>query len=137
MPTVTSSSIRLPTCRGAPSIGLTRRISNPDGSFAGVVLIALNLEYFHPLFTGLSLGQHGSMSLIRDDGALVAPFGAAFITVSVMPGAQLRRRMCAESELVLLARTDGLTGLGNRRSFAEGLDREWRRARSAMKKPTA
>nr|WP_175801843.1 sensor domain-containing diguanylate cyclase [Burkholderia anthina] len=196
---------------GSLSVGLTRRISNPDGSFAGVVLIAVNLEYFHQLFAGLSLGQHGSISLIGNDGvmvmrqpydvhtigrdisqaatfrrfraaregvfsetssldgvrrlyyfrhlpklplmimvaeaepdiyaawrhrattigALVATFGAAFIAVSIMLGTQLRRRMRAESELVLLARTDGLTGLNNRRSFAEVLDREWRRARRA------
>ncbi|MET3823282.1 diguanylate cyclase (GGDEF)-like protein [Burkholderia sp. PvR073] len=196
---------------GSPSIGLTRRLSNPDGSFAGVVLIAVNLEYFHNLFAGLSLGQHGSISLIGSDGVmvmrqpydartigrdisqaatfkqfqtapegvfsetssldgvrrlyyfrhlpklplvimvaeaeqdiyaawrhraatiggLVGTFGAAFIAVSIMLGTQLRRRMRAESELVLLARTDGLTGLNNRRSFGEVLDREWRRARRA------
>ncbi|RQS14914.1 sensor domain-containing diguanylate cyclase [Burkholderia sp. Bp8998] len=196
---------------GTPSIALSRRISNPDGSFAGIALIGLNLEYFHHLFAGLSLGPHGSMSLIGKDGimvmrqpynvsvigrdiskaatfrrfqsapegvfsetasidgvrrlyyfkhlpklpliimvaegeqdiyaawrhravtigALVATFGVAFITVSVMLSGQLRRRMRAESELVLLARTDGLTGLNNRRSFGEVLDREWRRARRA------
>ncbi|HEM7808141.1 sensor domain-containing diguanylate cyclase [Burkholderia multivorans] len=194
---------------GTPSIVLSRRVSNADGSFAGVALIAINLEYFHKLFAGLALGPHGSISLIGTDGimvmrqpyelhtigrdisqaatfrrfrsapegsflerssidgvrrlyyfktlpnlplivmvaeaeqdiyaawhrraltigALVATFGAAFIALSVLLGAQLRRRMRAESELILLARTDGLTGLNNRRSFGEVLDREWRRAR--------
>lgn len=194
---------------GTPSIVLSRRISNPDGSFAGVALIAMNLEYFHKLFAGLALGPHGSISLISTNGivvmrhpyekhtigrdisraavflrsrsapegsfvekspidgirrlyyfktlpnlplivmvaeaekdiyaawhrraltigALVATFGAAFIALSVLLGAQLRRRMRAESELILLARTDGLTGLNNRRSFGEVLDQEWRRAR--------
>ncbi|HEF4771497.1 sensor domain-containing diguanylate cyclase [Burkholderia multivorans] len=194
---------------GTPSIVLSRRVANPDGSFAGVALIAINLEYFHKLFAGLALGPHGSISLIGTDGimvmrqpyelntigrdisqaatfrrfrsapegsflerssidgvrrlyyfktlpnlplivmvaeaeqdiyaawhrraltigALVATFGAAFIALSVLLGAQLRRRMRAESELILLARTDGLTGLNNRRSFGEVLDREWRRAR--------
>ncbi|MBJ9624684.1 sensor domain-containing diguanylate cyclase [Burkholderia multivorans] len=194
---------------GTPSIVLSRRVSSPDGSFAGVALIAINLEYFHKLFAGLALGPHGSISLIGTDGimvmrqpyelntigrdisqaatfrrfrsapegsflerssidgvrrlyyfktlpnlplivmvaeaeqdiyaawhrraltigALVATFGAAFIALSVLLGAQLRRRMRAESELILLARTDGLTGLNNRRSFGEVLDREWRRAR--------
>ncbi|RAB12446.1 sensor domain-containing diguanylate cyclase, partial [Burkholderia multivorans] len=194
---------------GTPGIVLSRRVSNPDGSFAGVALIAINLEYFHTLFAALALGPHGSISLIGTDGimvmrqpyelhtigrdisqaatfrrfrsapegsflerssidgvrrlyyfktlpnlplivmvaeaeqdiyaawhrraltigALVAMFGAAFIALSVLLGAQLRRRMRAESELILLARTDGLTGLNNRRSFGEVLDREWRRAR--------
>lgn len=172
---------------GMLSIALSRRISNPDGSFAGIALIAINLEYFHKLFAGLSLGQHGSISLIGKDGImvmrqpydvrtigrdigkaatfqrfrsapegsfsetasidgvrrlyyfknlptlpliimvaeaeqdiyaawrrraetiglLVATFGAAFIALSVFLGVQLRRRMRAESELELLARTDG------------------------------
>jgi diguanylate cyclase (GGDEF)-like protein len=196
---------------GAPSIGLSRRLSHPDGSFAGIVLMAVNLEYFHELFAGLSLGPHGSISLIAKDGAMLmrqpydpaivgrnikgaatfrrfvsaqegsfsekasidgvrrlywfanfphAPliimaaaseqdiyaawrrralsigsmmiaFGAAFIALSVLLGVQLRRRMRAESELQLLARTDGLTGLNNRRSLGEILEQEWRRAKRA------
>ncbi|MPW22802.1 diguanylate cyclase [Paraburkholderia sp. CNPSo 3157] len=196
---------------GTPSIALSRRLSNADGSFAGIVMIAINVEYFHKLFAGLALGAHGSMSLIGKDGtmvmrqpydvriigrdiskastfrrfvsapegtfsdtasidgvrrlyyfknlphlpliimvaeaeqdiyaawrrravtigSLVAIFGVGFIALSILLSAQLRRRMRAESELVLLARTDGLTGLNNRRTFGEVLDREWRRARRA------
>ena len=56
---------------GSPSIALTRRISNPDGSFGGIVLLAVNLEYFHALFAGLSLGPHGSLSLIGKNGVMV------------------------------------------------------------------
>lgn len=56
---------------GAPSIALTRRISNADGSFAGIVLISVNLEYFHNLFAGLSLGPQGSLSLIGKDGVML------------------------------------------------------------------
>ena len=51
-------------------------------------------------------------------GSLMAMFGAAFIALSVMLGMQLRRRMRAESELQMLARTDGLTGLNNRAVWA-------------------
>lgn len=50
-------------------------------------------------------------------GALVATFGVAIIVVSIMLGTQLGPRMRAESERVLLAHTDGFTGLNNRRSF--------------------
>jgi len=196
---------------GTLSVALTRRISNSDGSFGGVALIAVNLEYFHQLFAGVSLGKHGSMSLIGTNGVmvmrqpydekivgrdiskaatfrrfqtasegsfvgtasidgvrrlyyfkhlqklplivmvaeaeadiyaiwwnravtiggLVLGFGIAFIVLTVMLGAQLRRRLRAEYELELLARTDGLTGLTNRRRFAEVLEGEWRRARRA------
>ena len=196
----------------APSIGLSRRLSHRDGSFAGIVLLAVNIAYFHDLFAGLTLGPHGSLSLIGKDGAmlmrqpydpsvigrniknaatfrrfmsapegsfsetasidgvrrlywfanfpraplvimaaaseediyapwrrraltigsLMAMFGAAFIALSVMLGMQLRRRMRAESELQMLARTDGLTGLNNRRSLGEILDQEWRRAKRSQ-----
>ncbi|PQV44202.1 diguanylate cyclase (GGDEF)-like protein [Paraburkholderia sp. BL21I4N1] len=62
-------------------------------------------------------------------GSLMVAFSLAFVALSFMLGAQLRRRMRAESELKLLARIDGLTGLNNRRTLGEILDQEWRRAR--------
>lgn len=196
---------------GASSIALSRRLSHPDGSFAGVAMIAVNLEYFHSLFAGLSLGPHGAISLIARNGimimrqpydqkvigrdirtastfrqfltaaqgsfvdrssidgvrrlyyfrnfadlplivmvaeaepdiyvawrrraitigSLMGVLAAGFVAISFLLGAQLRRRLRAESELQLLARTDSLTGLHNRRTLGEILDREWRRARRA------
>ncbi|WP_442955595.1 sensor domain-containing diguanylate cyclase [Paraburkholderia sp. MPAMCS5] len=193
---------------GSQSIALSRRVSHPDGSFAGIVLMSINLEYFHQLFAGLSLGSHGAISLIAGDGlmimrqpfdpkivgrdisqastfrqfqssmegsfsdtssidgmrrlyyfrnfqtlpliimvaeaepeiyaawsrravrigTLMAVFALGFVALSFILGAQLRRRMRAESELQLLARTDSLTGLHNRRTLGEILEREWRRA---------
>lgn len=194
---------------GSPSIALSRRISRPDGSFAGVAMVAAELEYFHHLFAGLSLGPHGVIALVHQDGAMVmrqpydpgilgrnirdastfrrfatasegsfsdyssidgvrrlyyfkklrglpliitvasadsdiyagwrrrawsigslmVAFAVAFIGLCMGLAAQLRRRMRAESELAMLARTDGLTGLNNRRTLGEILDREVRRAR--------
>ncbi|WP_425127272.1 sensor domain-containing diguanylate cyclase [Burkholderia cepacia] len=189
---------------------LSRRVSNPDGSFGGIALIAIDLEYFRQVFAELSLGQHGSMSLIGNDGimvmrhpydvhiigrniskaatfrrfqtaggfffgngvdrwgrrlyyfkhlpklpliimvaeaeqdiyagcwhravmigALVATFGVAIIVVSIMLSTQLRPRMRAESERVLLARTDGFTGLNNRRSFGGSAGPRMARVRRA------
>ncbi len=191
------------------SIPLTRRISHADGSFAGVVLLAIQLDYFRKLFSTLSLGNHGAMVLMQHDGtlimrqpydekvigrnvsnastfkkhrlntegsftdvsvvdgvqrlyyfknlpnlplsimvaeaysdiyaawwhraltiaAVIGVLAAAFIGLSFAFGVQLRHRMRAESELAMLARTDGLTGLHNRRTLGEILDQEWRRAR--------
>ncbi|RZF24517.1 sensor domain-containing diguanylate cyclase [Paraburkholderia sp. UYCP14C] len=193
----------------APSIALSRRISNPDGSFAGIVVIAVDLGYFRTLLGGLSLGPHGAISLIGRDGIMImrqpydakiigrdisqastfrrfraapegsfpetasidgvrrlyafrnfpnlplivmvaeaendiyaawrarairigsvmAVFGAAFVAVSFLLGVQQRNRIRAEAELKMLARTDGLTGLHNRRTLGEILEQEWRRAR--------
>jgi diguanylate cyclase (GGDEF)-like protein len=41
---------------------------------------------------------------------------------------ELKRREVAEAELAILANTDGLTGLANRRTFDKALDIEWLRA---------
>lgn len=193
---------------GALSIPLSRRVSHADGSFAGIVLIDVQLEYFQKLFSELSLGKNGSLALIRKDGTMMmrqpfdakvigrnirnastfkrfmsAPEGSfsdtsyldgaqrsyyfknlpslpfiimvarahsdiyaiwrqralliasvmgmltiAFIGLSFAFGVQLKRRMRAESELAMLARTDGLTGLSNRRKLDEIIDHEWCRA---------
>lgn len=193
---------------GSPSIALSRRISKPDGSFGGIALVAIQLDYFHHLLTGLELGPHGSIALIGRDGTMVmrqpydpavigrnisdastfrrfllAPEGSfsdistldgvhrlyyfkqlshlplivmvaaaesdiysnwtrrtlligslmavlavAFVALAIVLASQLSRRMRAEDELALLARTDGLTGLNNRRTLDEILEHEWRRA---------
>lgn len=47
--------------------------------------------------------------------------------------AQLKQRTRAEARVALLARTDGITGLNNRRAFDDILDEEWRRAKRAQK----
>lgn len=194
---------------GLLSIPLSLRLSRPDGSFAGVVLIAVQLDYFRKLFAALSLGPRGSVALIGRDGAMVmrqpydekvigrnirdastfkqfllasegsfsdtstidgverlysfknlpklpliimvaqahsdiyadwqhraliiasvmVALATGFVALAIAFGAQLRRRIRAESELAMLARTDGLTGLNNRRTLGEILDQEWRRAK--------
>ncbi|MGY4730641.1 diguanylate cyclase [Burkholderia pyrrocinia] len=57
---------------GAETIGLSRRISRTDGSFAGVALVAIDLEYFNQLLQGLDVGAHGAASIVRVDGTWVA-----------------------------------------------------------------
>ncbi|MDF2117454.1 diguanylate cyclase [Roseiarcaceae bacterium H3SJ34-1] len=53
-------------------IALSRRISNPDGSFGGVVVGTLQLGYFQALFEHLLLGKDGTITLVQSDGTLVA-----------------------------------------------------------------
>lgn len=56
---------------GSWSIALTRRLSHPDGSFAGVVLGSIRLDYFRELFSGADLGPHGTMALMLDNGTML------------------------------------------------------------------
>jgi len=57
-------------------LSFSRRMSHPDGSFAGVVAGSMRLSYFHDLFRKLQLGPDDSMNLMSADGTILmrAPF---------------------------------------------------------------
>ena len=189
-------------------VAYSRRLSNPDGSFGGIVLSAMLQDYFETVFKDISLGPGSSVTLVRTDGIVLmrwpyredfigsnikraelfrhfphAPAGhfesfavsdgtrrlfvysqvdnlplivvvgqslndvfapwwrqalpigalvAALCGVTVLLAGflnrELARRSAAERKLTILATSDGLTGLANRRHFNETLVREWRRA---------
>ncbi|HEV2593795.1 MAG TPA: sensor domain-containing diguanylate cyclase [Sphingomicrobium sp.] len=54
------------------SISVSRRISAPDGSFAGIVHVTVNLDYLRRRFQQVLLGSKGSISLFRTDGIMLA-----------------------------------------------------------------
>lgn len=56
---------------GDESIGISRRLSNPDGSFAGVVSGSLRLAYFRERFARLSIGPRDAIAILRNDGAVI------------------------------------------------------------------
>jgi diguanylate cyclase (GGDEF)-like protein len=66
---------------GQPIIRLSRRLSLPGGSFAGVVVGSLRLAYFDDLFRKLSLGPSSTIALVRTDGIMLTrrPFDRASI----------------------------------------------------------
>ncbi len=191
-----------------PSIALSQRLSAPDGSFAGIVFIAVNLRYFQDLFAGLAFGERGTITLMNTDGAVISrvpsrpndlgrtlkgtdpyariaasdtgsfevkavsdgvdrlyvfrkipglpmyidvgvsladmyanwwkralwigipviAFSLVFVILSIFFAIQMKRRLFAEQTLELLAKTDGLTGLNNRRTLDDILELEWREA---------
>ena len=57
---------------GDESLAVSRRLSNPDGSFAGVVVGTLRLAYFRDRFAGLSIGERDVITVFRNDGAVLA-----------------------------------------------------------------
>lgn len=58
------------------TLGLSRRLANPDGSFAGVVVGTLKLSYLEDLYKSVDLGSDSVSALLRSDGSIVtrSPF---------------------------------------------------------------
>jgi len=75
---------------GAYAIVLSRRLSDADGRFLGVVAGSIRFSYFHDLFGRLRLGHDDSITVIRRDGVLImrTPFDLDVIgrDLSHVPG---------------------------------------------------
>lgn len=56
---------------GDPIIPISRRLDNPDGSFAGVVLATIPVSYFESFFNRLSLDEKGVIFLAMRDGSIL------------------------------------------------------------------
>jgi diguanylate cyclase (GGDEF)-like protein/PAS domain S-box-containing protein len=56
---------------GRSTILLSKRISKPDGSFAGVLTAAIDSDYFNNFYRTFQLGPDGAISLLRNDGAVL------------------------------------------------------------------
>jgi PAS domain S-box-containing protein len=61
---------------GTWSIYLAHRVSAPDGSFLGVVVAAMTLDYFEAFFGDVSPGTGRGINLWRDDGTLLVRYPA-------------------------------------------------------------
>jgi diguanylate cyclase (GGDEF)-like protein len=62
---------------GKPSVQLSRRFSNGDGTFAGVVVASLNPEHLTKFYDRIDFGSSASISLIGVDGVVRSSGGSA------------------------------------------------------------
>ncbi|MDX7953838.1 sensor domain-containing diguanylate cyclase [Lichenihabitans sp. Uapishka_5] len=71
---------------GEQVVALSRRVTLEDGSFGGVVVGMLRLDYLRQMFGQTPLGPHGSLSLFRTDGTLMVrqPFDPALLGQRLM-----------------------------------------------------
>lgn len=53
-------------------ITASRRIENPDGSFAGVALLTIDVAYFAKFYERFDVGPNGSASLLNNGGIMLA-----------------------------------------------------------------
>ncbi|MFZ6771914.1 sensor domain-containing diguanylate cyclase [Undibacterium sp. SXout7W] len=56
---------------GAWIITLSRRINHPDGSFAGVALATISIDYFNKFYDRFNVGEAGAIVLASDAGVLL------------------------------------------------------------------
>src|SRR5207237_660027 len=70
---------------GRSMVAFSRRLSHPDGTFAGVVLTAMLQDHFQALFKDVSLGPNGTVTLARTDGIVLMrwPLRQDFIGSSI------------------------------------------------------
>ena len=57
--------------RGAYSIVLSRRVSDTDGGFMGVVAGSIRFSYFHELFERLNLGSEDTITVLQRDRTIM------------------------------------------------------------------
>lgn len=93
---------------------VSRRYNHPDGSFAGVVLATLRLDYFLELYNSIDVGGNGVINLISDDARIVLrrPFNESVIGTSV-----------AEGPLFTQLLPRGPFGTATVRSYVDGVER--------------
>jgi signal transduction histidine kinase/DNA-binding response OmpR family regulator len=72
------------------TVFLARRVPTRDGSFAGLLLGAIDLKYFEEFYRSVSLGDGSAISLIRLDGGLLARFPPVEEIGSIFPLGGLR-----------------------------------------------
>lgn len=79
---------------GKWSVHVARRINKPDGSFGGVVVIAIEQDYFARVYGQVRLGKAGFVMLIGDDGIVRARHGGESSTnEQVVDSSDLLRRI--------------------------------------------
>ncbi|MFC3220020.1 diguanylate cyclase domain-containing protein [Tianweitania populi] len=97
-------------------LGLSRRINAPDGTFAGVVVGTLRLQYFRDLFEQAELKSHDSINLFSQTGTLLmrSPYLEDQIGRDLSATPNVRRFIASSSgSFSGVAAVDGVTRVYN------------------------
>ena len=93
---------------------VSRRLNNPDGSFGGVVLGSIRVDYFSQLYERFDTGQSGTILLMHDNGTLIYrhPFDEQLVGSDVTKGAIYR-----------MVQQQGPVGSAMLHSYIDGVER--------------
>ena len=100
---------------GILTIPVTRRINRPDGSFGGVAMASLRLDFFGKFYDSFDVGRTGTIILAIDDGTLLyrRPFNPAMAGTSISNGPvfQRYRQSGPVGTAMMVAKLDGIERL--------------------------
>ena len=106
-----------PPYGGAPFFGVTRRRSSPDGSFAGVIQASVLPEYFEGFYAKISREPGVYISLVRDDGLILARYPATRSDVRVQSGSPLAKAMQSGSPEGAVSIASAIDGAARRLAY--------------------
>ena len=95
-------------------ITLSRRVNAPDGSFAGVALASINVDYFADYYRKFDVGRNGAIALLSTD---------AFILARTPANESLIGRNISSSLLFSEERSQRASGAFTFRSTVDGTER--------------
>jgi len=102
-----------PPYQGSPFFGVSRRRTNEDGSFAGVIQASVLPEYFENFYARIGRERGSFFALIRADGSVLAHFPVIDHPFRFEPSGALGRQLTANP----------LSGLFTMISPADGIER--------------
>src|SRR5450830_26376 len=93
---------------------ISRRINHPDGSFAGVTIATIHLNYFLGLYDGVDMGANGLINLVTSSGNIIVrkPFHDSEVGLNISKG-----------EVFALLKPDTNSGTATIKSFIDGVER--------------
>lgn len=96
------------------TIGLSRRLTDADGKFTGIVVGTLRINYFKRLFEGVNVGPGGAITLANDDGTIYMrrPYDVQTIGINMAQTANFKRAQQAKAgAFVAVSSIDGIERL--------------------------
>jgi len=97
---------------GTTVIPLSRRLDNPDGSFAGVLVVMVDPHHLDSRFANLRNGLRGTATLVLGDGATLVhqPDEQALLKRSIADWPELAAAIAAAREGTLVLKTPDRSG---------------------------
>ena len=104
-------------------IPVSRRIDNGDGSFGGVVLATVKIDFFRQFYDTLQIGNAGAVALVLNNGTMLVrrPFDTKLVGAS-MQGTELYRHYVALGPVgtaFIKSAQDGVTRLNSYRNLQD------------------